>query len=120
MPPETTVLVVEREPQVRRLLREILVRAGLRVLETRGGEAALHFCTTYSGPIDVLVTDDQYLELVEIARRRPGLRFIAFSGAPAAAFPCAMLTLTKPFTPEALLGAIRSLRPPERSASQAT
>ena len=120
MPPETTVLVVEREPQLRRLLREILVRAGFRVLETRGGEAALHFCATYSGSIDVLVTDDQYPELAEIARRRPGLKFVALSGAPAAAFVGAMLTLTKPFAPEALIEAIRSLLRPERSASQAT
>lgn len=119
MPPETTVLVVEREPQVRRLLREILLRDGYSVLEARNGEAALRFCRVYTGELHALITDDQYPELLEIARLHPGLKLVTFTGA-TPLLAAASRVVKKPFTPQDILEALRALLGPDESATPAT
>jgi CheY-like chemotaxis protein len=120
MPPEATVLVVEREPQVRRLLREILLREGINVFEAQNVDAALRFCSTHAGHVDVFVSDEQYPELAQIARQRPEIRFIAFAGPSAPALPMSVLVLGKPFAPQAVVNAIRSLVQPGATFSGAT
>jgi nitrogen-specific signal transduction histidine kinase len=52
-----TVLVVEDEEEVRKLVSEILRRQGCRVLEASHGNEALLVCEKHEGPIHLLVTD---------------------------------------------------------------
>jgi PAS domain S-box-containing protein len=52
-----TVLLVEDEESVRQLVRETLESKGYKVLEADDGEAALQIVSSYSGKIDMLITD---------------------------------------------------------------
>jgi PAS domain S-box-containing protein len=52
-----TVLVVEDEEPVKRMVRGILSRLGYRVLEAADGQQALQLCGSYSEPIHLMVTD---------------------------------------------------------------
>lgn len=52
-----TVLIVEDQPAVRRLLREVLSEYGATVLEAERGDEALLCAETHQGDIDLLITD---------------------------------------------------------------
>lgn len=52
-----TVLVVDDEDEVRRLLVDVLRLGAYQVLEARNGEQALEVAAAHSGPLDLLVTD---------------------------------------------------------------
>jgi CheY-like chemotaxis protein len=52
-----TVLVVDDDPTVVALCRNILQQAGCSVLSASGSSEALKLCKGHTGPIDVLVTD---------------------------------------------------------------
>jgi signal transduction histidine kinase/ActR/RegA family two-component response regulator len=52
-----TVLLVEDESAVRRLVREVLTQLGYKVLESADPEAALALCNRHEGRIDLLITD---------------------------------------------------------------
>ncbi len=52
-----TILLVEDEEAVRRLIRTVLAGAGYTVLEARNGAEALSLSTAHEGPIHLLVTD---------------------------------------------------------------
>jgi CheY-like chemotaxis protein len=60
-PPTNTgdyrILVVEDEPQVRRVVVELLRRAGYRVDEATGPVEAIAYVAQHSGQIDLLLTD---------------------------------------------------------------
>jgi signal transduction histidine kinase/CheY-like chemotaxis protein len=71
-----TVLLVEDEPAVRRVIREMLERARFRVVEAADGPEALAVSTRFDGEIDLLVTDSvmphmsgaELVELLELER----------------------------------------------------
>ncbi len=79
------ILVVEDEDAVRTLVRRILVRAGYRVLEARGGLEAIGILER-NEPLDLVLTDVVMpgmggRELAgHVARLRPGLRILFTSG----------------------------------------
>jgi PAS domain S-box-containing protein len=82
-----TVLVVEDEPVLRELVREILVQYHYRVVEASTGVEALRIWDEFNGEIDLLLTDmvmPEGLSGTELARqlkqRHPGLRVIFTSG----------------------------------------
>jgi PAS domain S-box-containing protein len=122
-----TVLVVEDEVCVRRLVTRVLQREGLRVLEAENAAAALELSRTFGEPIELLVTDVimpgmSGPELSQALRReRPELRVILMSGytpdavrsqgliAPDTAF------VEKPMAPSRLVRAVRDALegPPE-------
>jgi two-component system cell cycle sensor histidine kinase/response regulator CckA len=52
-----TILLVEDEDGVRRLVRDIIARQGYKVLEARSGEEALKVVAELTGKIDLLLTD---------------------------------------------------------------
>jgi CheY-like chemotaxis protein len=54
-----TVLLVDDEPMVRRMVREILALEGYQVLEAAGPGEALRHCERHQGPIHLLLTDVQ-------------------------------------------------------------
>lgn len=105
----TTVLVVEREPQVLHVLQEILARAGFMVLPARSGEGALRLYEQHQSKVDLLLIDCQPPEIAQLTRRHPGLKVLGLSGSAGAEFASDVPVLNKPFTARALVGAIRSV-----------
>ena len=118
------ILIAEDEKDIRTACRRILERAGYAVLEAGNGEEALQFLKNQ--PVDILITDivmpeKDGIELIqEISDDYPHVRVIAVSGG--GAHPAfadnylkttkalgAEITLKKPFTPEDLLTAVKSI-----------
>lgn len=82
-----TLLVVEDDDSLRRLVVRILTRNGYDVVETASAREALAICEMHGGTIDLLVTDVNMPEMAgnELARRvsesHPGIRTLFMSGA---------------------------------------
>jgi CheY-like chemotaxis protein len=118
-----TVLLVEDEIAVRRMLREALSGAGFRVFEAGNGSEAIELWGSSVAEVDLLVTDVVMplmngLKLAdELRRRRPDLKVLFMSGhseevisrqgVPEPEF----LLLVKPFLPAALVTKVRETRP---------
>ncbi len=56
-PKSATILVVDDEPSIVKLCREMLQPEGFTILEADGSSDALKICAKREGPIDVLLTD---------------------------------------------------------------
>ena len=114
-----TILLVEDQGEVRKLVRELLIRQGYQVLEADSGKDALAVAKQHGGPIHLLLTDVVMPGMGgrEVARqltaRMPKLRVIYMSGYPdneiteSADAEEGLLFLQKPFTPDALKRKIR-------------
>ena len=113
-----TVLVIEEEPSLLRLLRRVLERAGLRVLATAHGEAAVELCDAWPGRIDLVIANalapgaGRWLDLVH--RRCPGARMLLMScladddlGVRPRSRPLDPNVLHKPFSSRELVAAVR-------------
>ncbi|UCF98133.1 MAG: response regulator [Spirochaetaceae bacterium] len=116
-----TVLLVEDEPSVRKMTKQVLTMKGYTVLEAAHGEEAGRLAARYKGKIRLLLTDVimQRMggrELAEpLSELYPDLKVLYMSGytdnaivnhgvlEPGLAF------LQKPFTPAALLNKIREI-----------
>jgi signal transduction histidine kinase/CheY-like chemotaxis protein len=81
-----TILLVEDEDAVRRMIRVVLAKTGYTVLEARDAMAALQICARPEQRIDLLLTDVVMphmngRELADrVVRMRPGLRVLFMSG----------------------------------------
>ena len=81
-----TILLVEDEPAVRRIIRQILDRGGYTVIEAADGLAALAKAEEHRGTIELLLTDMVMpgmptAELVALVRKlRSGIRVLCISG----------------------------------------
>lgn len=116
-----TVLLAEDEEIVRRLVVELLLRAGYDVLAAANGELALETARTYPGPIHLLISDVAMpamtgLELArQIGKLHPQIKILLVSGYsdPAAIDDlkkqAGFAYLRKPFTPQMLLEQARTL-----------
>ena len=116
-----TLLVVEDEPGVRKLICSILRHRGYDILEAAGGKQALALCESHAGPIHLLITDVVMPEMDgrelsdRVATLRPDVGMLFMSGyadnaivqhrvlEPGTAF------LQKPFTPSALADKVREV-----------
>ena len=115
-----TVLLVEDEEGVRRLVRTVLRRQGYTVLEAQNGGEALLICEQYAKPIDLVLTDVvmPHLNGPQLFDRlhpmRPDMQVLYMSGyidhafrdgeiEPGAAF------LQKPITPGVLARRVRQV-----------
>jgi two-component system cell cycle sensor histidine kinase/response regulator CckA len=104
-----TILVVDDDRCLRRLLQSILRTAGFDVISAASGEEALHLAASHSGSIDLVLTDIVMpgLKGPDLAQRlrcrRPGVPVLLMTGA-SEAEPG---VLQKPFSASALLAAIR-------------
>ncbi len=116
------ILVVEDEPDVRRMAERILTKSGYSVIGANGGEEAVEICRRADQPIQLLLTDVIMpgmlgTELVErIKQIRPELGVVFMSGyshevlAPGAlAERGANAFIEKPFNATELLQAVHDL-----------
>jgi signal transduction histidine kinase len=108
-----TVLVVDDEPTVRRVLEVILSRLGYRVLSAAGAVEALGLAEEH-GPVDLLLTDLVMpgMRGTELARRfqerHPRAAVLLMSGYPGnEPLDPGLRLVSKPLTPEVLAAAAR-------------
>jgi signal transduction histidine kinase/ActR/RegA family two-component response regulator len=116
-----TILLVEDEPSVRTLVRDELRKLGYRVIETKNGVEACLLATQRAGSLQLLLTDvvmpgmggrelAQHLSVI-----KPDLRTLFISGymddvgIMAGQEEGMSSFLQKPFTPEGLACAVRTL-----------
>jgi CheY-like chemotaxis protein len=118
-PRKTTVLVVDDEAEIRRLLRRILESAGYDVTEAGNGRLAMKQLA--GRPADLVITDIvmpecEGIELIgRLRKERPEVKVIAVSGAFGGQFlhvaqaVGAHTVLQKPLRAEGVLAAVRQL-----------
>src|SRR4051794_31632371 len=116
-----TLLVVDDEDSVRRLVTTVLESAGYQVLLATEPGAAIAIAQSHDGPIDLLITDVTMPEMDgrDVAKMvttlRPECRVLFMSGYPTHAdVPNGGLArdaalLQKPFVPRALVQRVREL-----------
>jgi len=116
-----TLLLVEDEPPVRELTRDILIAQGYRVLTAMDGEGALQVAKGYEGPIHLLLADVVMPRLSgraladQLRSSRPEMRVLFISGyTDDAIVHHGVLAegtnfLSKPFGLEALARKVRSV-----------
>jgi PAS domain S-box-containing protein len=81
-----TVLLAEDAHVVRKLTRELLENRGYRVIEAASGEEAVNICSTYSGRIDLVLSDvimahmNGHEVAEQVVRIRPGIKVLLMSG----------------------------------------
>jgi signal transduction histidine kinase/ActR/RegA family two-component response regulator/HAMP domain-containing protein len=82
-----TILIVEDEPVLREMARDILAECGYKILEASSGKGALEVWNRRTGPIDLLLTDmvmPEGLSGVDLAEKlltgQPQLNIIFTSG----------------------------------------
>jgi DNA-binding response OmpR family regulator len=116
------ILIIDDEDQPRRMLQQVLTRAGYEVIEARNGNEGLQYFRTR--PTDLIITDilmpeKEGLEtIIDIRREFPAVKIIAMSGGgrtgnlnflEVAKRLGAQHTLQKPFELQEILGAVRDL-----------
>jgi CheY-like chemotaxis protein len=112
-PVKRTVLLVDDEGGLRRVLGIVLRNAGYEVLEAADGHEALRLAEAHAGVLDLLAADVRLPGMggPELAARlltlRPGLKVLLLSGddVPAGA-PGGVAFLGKPFAPDALVAKV--------------
>ena len=116
-----TVLIVEDQPAVRTIVRQVLERGGYQVLEATDAEGALEIASKHAEPIRLLLTDVimprmSGRELADqFAKLRPDARILFISGYTDDAIvhhgvlEREMQFLQKPFTSDALLRKVREV-----------
>ncbi len=117
-----TILLVEDEPGLRKLMSKVLEKQGYRVLEAKDGGEALSMCQGNLAHIDLVVTDYAMprmtgLQLKEqLAASRPNMRMLLISGYAEGVVqegPQQNLNggdfLEKPFLPEALARKVQEI-----------
>jgi len=116
-----TVLVVEDQPEVRKLTLSMLESQGYRLLEAANGSEALSLCKRYTEPIHLLVTDVVMPGMTgrELARMllalRPSLKTLYTSGYTANAIAhegvldAGVAYLPKPFSAAQLAAKVREV-----------
>jgi PAS domain S-box-containing protein len=116
-----TVLVVEDQPEVRKLMLAKLESQGYRLLEAANGSEALSLCERHLEPIHLLITDVVMPGMTgrELARLllalRPSMKTLYTSGYPANAIAHqgvldpGVAYLPKPFSPAQLAAKVRNV-----------
>ena len=123
-----TVLVVDDEPPIIEIIREILESRGYRVLATSDSECALAMLDEDPGPIHILLTDVMMRDrsgpelAVRVQHRWPDVKVIFMSGhsrgnLPEGVLPPDARVLVKPITLEALLSAVGTALEPRASSA---
>jgi len=125
-----TILVVEDDPWVRVLTRDVLAGDGYRVLEAVDGPDALRVAAEHPGPIHLLLTDVMMpgMNGCELAAGLgpllPGIKVMFMSAYDRDFLATSGLNLTgpvitKPFTPEYLCRRVRMVLDRQHEATTA-
>jgi CheY-like chemotaxis protein len=123
----SSILVVDDEPAVRELVREILEGGGYEVLTACNGREAMKVLRR--NLVDLVITDlvmpeQEGIETIRaIHRGQPGLKILAMSGSAAPHLSTALKlgahdSIQKPFSIEALLATVERLLSRQSAASQ--
>jgi signal transduction histidine kinase/ActR/RegA family two-component response regulator len=116
-----TILLVEDEARVRKLIVDVLTARGYQVLEATRGEEAMRLCKAHSGTIDMAVVDVVMPEIngPDLVRQliplRPKMRVLYISGYTDEAIvhhgipESGAAFLQKPFLPDALARKVREV-----------
>jgi len=123
---DETILLVEDEERLCKLVEQVLTGNGYHVLTAHNGSEALELAQRYKGRIDLLLTDVVMPQMrgSELARQllldRPGLRVLFMSGYVQEAHKSELLTrgdfIQKPFVTAHLSRRVRDLLDRSRSA----
>jgi two-component system, cell cycle sensor histidine kinase and response regulator CckA len=120
-PRRETVLVVEDESALRKLMTKVFERAGFQVVEAKDGEQAVEICKSWAEPLDMVVSDLAMpklngLQLKEaVSGLCPAAKFLLISGyAEDVVEDPAILRkdtnfLEKPFLPDELILKVREI-----------
>jgi len=116
-----TILLVEDEPSVRELAKQILAKQGYKVLTAPTVDEVLQLAQDYAGPIDLIVTDVVMPKMggrqvaEHIGRVRSGIKVLFMSGHTENAIvhqgvlETGTEFLSKPFTPTGLARKVREI-----------
>ena len=116
-----TILIVEDEELVRRMVRRTLEKNGYEVMEASLGEEALKIAAGHDGPVHLLVADViiPQMSVTEVVSRlrtlRPEMKVMymsGYAGSVVAEYGVPReegVFLEKPFTPDALLRKVREM-----------
>ena len=116
-----TILLVDDDEALRRFVRRILIEQGFHVIEASDGAEALEVASAYAEPVDLLLTDVimpkvnglVLAQLLSQERQRPGIGVLYMSGYVEKSMLLAKhpesILLQKPFTPDALIAAVRQV-----------
>ncbi|MEP6491770.1 MAG: response regulator [bacterium] len=119
--PEGTVLLIEDDEAVRRVIGRSLRGSGYLVYDWPSGESAVDFVRGHAGPIDVLVTDTVLPGIngaeaaAAIRLMRPGLPVLQMSGyrrdsvSTASSGSPAFHFIEKPFRADVIATAVRRI-----------
>jgi CheY-like chemotaxis protein len=109
-----TILIAEDEGGIRKMVSEVLRKAGYRVLAAGSGQDAVDVASRHAGDIDLLLTDivmagmggaDLYAWM---KAERPNVRVLFISGVMSRE-PLEGAFLKKPFTPAELVEKVRQV-----------
>ena len=118
---DETILLVDDDDTVRRLMRRALEEQGYDILEATNGADALDVAAVYAAPIHLIVTDVRMPQLggfgllTRFRNWYPSIRCLLVSGYPESMKPIESLEgtptsfLAKPFAVSELVGAVREL-----------
>src|SRR4051812_8890158 len=125
-----TILLVEDEARVRKLIVDVLTARGYRVLEATRGEEAIRLCKMHHGEIDLAVVDVVMPEISgpelvrQIAPLRPRTNVLYISGYTDEAVvhhgipESGAAFLQKPFLPDALARKVREVLDARRTSAK--
>ncbi|MDB5051355.1 MAG: histidine kinase [Fibrobacteres bacterium] len=118
---EATILLVEDETSVRRLVKQVLTDQGYRVLEGKDGAEGLEIGRGHPGTIDLVITDvvmprmDGIQMIQQLRLLRPDVRVLFMSGyietpvVQNGVTPTDSHFIQKPFLPHMILDEVRDL-----------
>jgi signal transduction histidine kinase/ActR/RegA family two-component response regulator len=124
-----TVLLVEDEARVRKVIVDVLTDRGYKVLEATRGQEALRICRTHKGQIDIALVDVVMPEwsgpdvVKRIVALKPSLRVLFISGYTDEALihhgilQSGAAFLQKPFLPGALVRKVREVLDSRRNSA---
>jgi CheY-like chemotaxis protein len=113
-----TVLIVDDEPGIVKLVAAVLANSGYGVLEAACGAEALEVATKHSAPIDLLLTDVRMPEMAgpvlceQMRLRHSETRYLLMSAYAEGFETSGQAFIAKPFSVANLLQAVRNVLDP--------
>ena len=113
-----TILLAEDDENVRKLVWQMLLKQGYKVLVTGRTSDALDMANKHDGPIDLLLTDVVLPQMSgpelaeQVVALRPGIKVVFMSGYPGVITSPSAFFLQKPFEIETLAQILRQVLDP--------